>query len=433
MNSMKARIADIEISGVLKRAIDSGIFDPGIDTSAIFYDLDFFDERVQDLIRLFPDNSLHAIAIKANPLLNILQRLSILKVGSEAASHPELQLAIDAGFSPNCIVFDSPCKTENELRYAIEKGVHINADSLDELERIDKLLKATESKSTFGIRINPQVGTGAIKSTSVAGDISKFGVPIETNRKNLIKAFHKYSWLKGVHLHIGSQGMPVDLLTKGVRKVMDLVLEINRKYDNPEGSQRISVFDMGGGLAISYRKDREALSMKDYREALENEVPELFNGNFTIITEFGRYIHTNTAWAVSRVEYVKKETGYNIIMSHLGADFMLRECYNPQDWHHEISVLDSKGNLKDVSQTEMYFIAGPLCFAGDVIGHDIELPVVEEGDYIIIHDVGAYTLSMWSRYNSRQVPVVLGYKSGGKEFEALKLREEINEVIDFWK
>lgn len=430
---MKSRIADKEISNVLHKALASGSFKPETDTAAIFYDLDFLEERVQDLIHLFPKNSLHAIAVKANPLLRILEKLTTLRLGSEAASLPELHLSLEAGFSPDTIVFDSPCKTEEELRFAMGKGVHINADSLDELERIDKLLKEIKSKSTFGIRINPQVGTGAIKSTSVAGNISKFGVPIESNRKNLINAFQKYPWLKGVHLHIGSQGMPAELLTKGVRKVMDLVLEINQKYDNPKGSQRIFIFDMGGGLAISYRKDREALSMKDYREALEEKVPELFNGNFKIITEFGRYIHTNTAWAVSRVEYVKKEPGYNIIMSHLGADFMLRECYNPQDWHHEISVLDSKGNIKDSSLTENYFIAGPLCFAGDVIGHDIELPVVEEGDYIIIHDVGAYTLSMWSRYNSRQVPVVLGYKSGGEEFEALKEREEINEVIDFWK
>ena len=118
-------------------------------------------------------------------------------------------------------------------------------------------------------------------------------------------------------------------------------------------------------------------------------------------------------------------------MSHLGADFMLRECYNPQDWHHEIGVMDANGKLKSPDKKEKYFIAGPLCFAGDIIGHDLELPEVKEGDYLIIHDVGGYTLSMWSRYNSRQVPKVIGYE--GKKIEILKKRERIPEVVDFWK
>ena len=430
---MKNRISEKEISSIYKRAMKTrGILNKD-DTAIIFYDLDFLEERLKELGANFPGDTLHAIAIKANPLKAILSKINDHGFGLEAATLPELILALECGVPEDRIVFDSPCKTMEEVEFALQNDIHINADSFDEIERIASLNKDIDSKSPIGLRINPQVGTGAIKSTSVAGDISKFGVPVSTNREKIINVFLRYPWLRGLHLHIGSQGMPLDLLTKGVKVVYELGEEINKALENAGLNKRIETFDIGGGLAVSYKFEKTPAGITDYRKSLEKNVPGLFNNNFRLITEFGRYVHTNTAWASSRVEYVKREKDYNIIMSHLGADFMLRECYNPRDWQHEITVLDKNGNLKSDAPKEKYFIAGPLCFAGDVIGHDIELPRVDEGDVIIIHDVGAYTLSMWSRYNSRQVPVVLGYSKNIYGFEVLKERETVKGTIGFWE
>ncbi len=61
------------------------------------------------------------------------------------------------------------------------------------------------------------------------------------------------------------------------------------------------------------------------------------------------------------------------------------------------------------------------------------MPEVAEGDYLLFHDAGAYTFSMWSRYNSRQAPKIIGYSDGGAEFEVLKQRERIDAVLDFWE
>ena len=118
-------------------------------------------------------------------------------------------------------------------------------------------------------------------------------------------------------------------------------------------------------------------------------------------------------------------------MTHAGADLFLRECYHPADWYHEISVVDKTGQLKTGTVRNNYIIAGPLCFAGDIIAKDVTLPEVNEDDYILIHDAGAYTLSMWSRYNSRQVPKVIGY-SATSSFEILKERESKEAVLKFW-
>ena len=119
-------------------------------------------------------------------------------------------------------------------------------------------------------------------------------------------------------------------------------------------------------------------------------------------------------------------------MTHVGADLFLRKCYNPDDWHHHITVVDKNGKLKTGTDINKYIVAGPLCFAGDVIARDLELPVVEEGDYILIHDTGAYTLSMWSRYNSRQMPKVIGYSTEHDTFEIIKGRETKEDLFAFW-
>ena len=172
--------------------------------------------------------------------------------------------------------------------------------------------------------------------------------------------------------------------------------------------------------------------MKDYSDEIRKRFPELDDGTYKLITEFGRYVHANAGWAAARVEYVKREPDRNTAIIHLGADMFLRECYRPEDWQHEIIVADQSGRLKTGNDEKKYVIAGPLCFAGDMIARDIELPAMSPGDYIIIKDSGAYTMSMWSRYNSRQMPKVIGYTENGRDFELIKDRETAEDLVAFW-
>ena len=426
------QISDQQIEEVLSKALQDKDLISDQDTSIIFYDLSFLDLRIQDLKKQFPENALHAIAIKANPLGTILQKIATSGIGLEAATLPELYLASHAGLPPERIVFDSPTKTNEELDYALNLGVHINVDSLAELERIEVLLHGRRPKGTIGVRINPQVGIGTILSTSVTGSYSKFGVPLNEQRLELRDAFIRCEWVSGVHLHIGSQGCSMELLLEGVARVLSFVHEVNNALSTRANSRRINIVDLGGGLPVAYYRDEHATRMSQYKDSLFARFPELFSGEFKLFTEFGRYIYANTGWVASRVEYVKRGDSRKTAMIHVGADMFLRECYNPQDWHHEISVADHTGKHKVGLDDTKYFIAGPLCFAGDLIARDIELPPIDPGDYVIIHDTGAYTLSMWSRYNSRQIPKVVGYYNDGSAFETLKQREDVESILRFW-
>jgi diaminopimelate decarboxylase len=417
-----------KIGNIIRKALSNGLIRDE-DTLVMFHDLDFLEERIIHLKSVFPDQTLHAIAMKANPLLQILKNLRVYGIGAEVASLPELQMALKCGYSSDKIVFDSPVKTWQELESALIAGVHINIDSFAELDRITKLIESINTRSSIGIRINPQVGIGSIAESSVAGECSKFGIPIKSGRQELIGAFLKYPWLKGVHLHVGSQGCSKELLLTGIRTIYDIFVEINDKR-KLAGMEPVSIFDIGGGLPISYIESQIPFSLTEYVNDMHQSFPSLFNPQVTLITEFGRCIHVNAGWTVSRVEYVKHENTINTAMIHAGADLFIRECLTPKSWQHKYSVFDKSGTLKDGSDNKPYNLAGPLCFSGDILARDVKLPVIEEGDFIIIHDTGGYTLSMWSRYNSRQIPRILGYH--GEEFEILKERESPDDVARFW-
>lgn len=427
----RSNISYEEMCCIVNKAIESGTLVPLEDQAVLFYDVSFIEERLHSLKEAFPATTLHAIAAKANPLTKILSIINKSGFGIEVASLPELYMAEKAGFASDSIVFDSPCKTSAEIEYALQAGVYLNADSFNELDRIAEILKKTESKSKIGLRINPQVGAGSIQSTSVAGAISKFGIPLHENRERIINYYVENKWLQGIHVHIGSQGCPVNFLVEGIRQVLDLAIEINVRLKFA-ARKPISVFDIGGGLPVSYQADQEPVKMKQYVSWLMKSCPELFSGEFRLVTEFGRYIYANAGWVASKVEYVKREPANTIIMTHVGADLFLRKCYNPGDWHHHISVVDKNGVPKNGKDAIKYMVAGPLCFAGDVLAKDLELPEVLEGDYLLIHDAGAYTLSMWSRYNSRQMPIVIGYRNDCDGFMILKEKESKNDLLKFW-
>ena len=205
------------------------------------------------------------------------------------------------------------------------------------------------------------------------------------------------------------QGCDVKLLVDGARATVKLADEINESL----GCRRIKVLDLGGGIPVDYASDdskgKKAVTPETYCAALRNAIPKLFadDPEYRIVTEYGRYISSKAGVVVSKVEYTKEVGGRRIATIHAGADLFLRTCYT-DNWPHRVSAWDSDGNFRDGSGgTETWDVVGPLCFRGDVVASGIQLPSsIESGDYIVIHDAGAYTMSMFSSYNSRQKPPV---------------------------
>ena len=415
-----------ELEAISRTALSQGWI-RDTDRSVVFHDLGKMRARLRELKRCFPARTLHAVAIKANPLVEILRDAIAEGAGAEAASFEEVRVALAAGAAPEHIVFDSPAKTRDELAQALDLGVVINADSFEELERIDGLWTSASSASRIGLRINPMVGAGRIGITSVADSGSKFGVDIDRERDRILAAFHRYPWLRGLHVHIGSQGCDLELLVASAVRIQELLSEIGAVT----GADRPDFIDIGGGLSTAYVDDDRAPGIDTYATMLEERAPLLFGDRIRLITEFGRALQAGCGFALSRVEYVKNLAGQRLAVIHLGADMLMRPAYLPEQWKHRFLVLDPSGKLK-TGNHEPWTIGGPLCFAGDIVARATPLPPVQIGDYLAVRDVGAYTLSMWSRHCSRAMPLVLGATGGKPELRVLRHAETAHDVAEFW-
>ena len=423
MDVFNDRISLDEAAAIVQDAHRRNLLDQA--PSAIFHHLGLMRARLAALRAAFPNGTLHAVAVKANPVLEILREVVRSGAGLEAASIEEVQLAFAAGCLAQRVVFDSPAKTADEIQQALCWGVYLNADNFDELDRIAAARKTIESKSIVGLRVNTLVGGGTIQHTSVSDATSKFGVPLLSGRPQIMAAFAKHDWLAGLHVHVGSQGCGPTLLAEAADRISAL-----RKAIIAETSRNIAYVDLGGGLPTAYRTGDLAPTPAEYRAVLEQRVPDLFTSGVRLITEFGRAIHGNCGIAASRVEYVKPALRLAVI--HLGADFLLRPVYRPEDWMHEFFVLDRQGRPK-TGPPRPLTIAGPLCFAGDIVARDVLLPPVEQGDWIVIRDVGAYTLSMWSRHCNRGIPVVVGFDPQQPDSLRIMRRGETpTDVVRFW-
>lgn len=415
MSSWTQRISPESVSQALKAAWGKGTVSKS-DPIVFFHDLDLMDSRINEVIEVFPDNTLHAIAVKANPVVSVLRRCVELGAGLEAASWGEVELSLAAGCQPQNVVFDSPVKTEQELRKALQLGLTINADNAQELARIDGLPKHPDCR--LGLRVNPVVGAGSIEATSVAARGSKFGLPIFPDPGPVAELFSKYDWLKGIHVHVGSQGCGLELLSKGVARTWEF-------------AQSVGVdcfFDIGGGVPTAYTDEAPSYSPAQYWTRLQAEA---FSQGCPVplITEFGRAVQAGCGWAAARVEYVKREDDIRTALIHLGGDGMPRTVYMPQTWVHELLVLDGEGTPKN-GERELWNVGGPLCFNADFVAKQRELPRIEQGDWVIVRDTGAYTLSLWSRFCSRNVPCLVGYR--GDESQVLRGRESVEDLLRFW-
>jgi diaminopimelate decarboxylase len=364
--------------------------------------------RIESLQNAFPADALHAVAIKANPLIEVLRAIVATGAGLEAASWEEVQCAVAAGCPADRIVFDSPAKTVDELRQALDLGVWINADNEQELELLEQL--GAPGNGKVGLRVNPQIGEGSIAMTSTVGRQSKFGVPLNQAPELL----RRFEFITGLHVHTGSQGVGLALLKQAALAVVEVVVE--------HGLQWI---DIGGGIPVRYRNDAP---MPPAFAAWADAVAAIPD-HIKVLTEVGRSVHAPTGWAISEVVCTKQVDGRETVVIHVGADLLLRRVYRAEQWDHEFVLLNPDGTVKQgvLRPTQ---IAGPLCFSGDLLTHDRPLPAAEPGDLVLIRDTGAYTLSMWSRHCSRGLPPSIGYGADGARL--LHAGEQPEDVVQFW-
>ncbi|WP_443072014.1 diaminopimelate decarboxylase [Streptomyces sp. NBC_01477] len=351
----------------------------------------------------------HTFAVKAASLVPVLALLGQYGLGAEVASPGELALARAAGIPPRRTVLDSPAKTTAELREALALGIAVNADNPQEIARIDALLAAAPSASPIGLRVNPQVGGGSIDAMSTATATSKFGVALRDPGAEdwVLRTYTERPWLNRLHTHTGSQGVPLPLMAAGVRAAYDLAERINAAA----GRRQVTVLDIGGGLPVNFGSDEITPTFGDYADLLRTEVPGLFDGRYGIVTEFGRALLAKHGTVLARVEYAKSAGGRAIAVTHAGAQVATRTVFAPDSWPLRVLALDPAGRRK-TGEPVIQDVAGPCCFAGDLVARGRALPRLDAGDHVALLDTGAYYFSTHFAYNSLPRPAVWAYTAG---------------------
>lgn len=407
------RLSPEQISGLL---VSLGSHGESLDTAVLVHDFDRVDIRLDALQSHLP-GALHSVAVKAQPLVAVLRHCVRRGFGLECASAEEVALARAAGCQPERIVFDGPARTVAELRDALAAGIRLNLDRLDEIDRVAALGLPV---GPVGLRVDPGVGEGKIAATSTSGPRSKFGVPLWTHREEVVAAFVRWPWLRGLHVHVGSAGVSVSQILTGSQRVLELASDIEA------AGGCVDTIDVGGGLPVAYRSEDPVFDVGEWAAGLKAlGLP----GKRLLVTEPGRWVHAGAGFAVSRVEATKRLGDHRCAVLHIGADLLPRRALLPDIWFHDVVVCGPDGRLKE-SPVEPQALAGPLCFSGDLLARDMVLPRIDVGDLVVIRDTGAYALGMWSRHCSRAIPAVWGHHRGS--WSVLRKRETLDDVVRFW-
>ena len=180
--------------------------------------------------------------------------------------------------------------------------------------------------------------SGSIAALSTGVPTSKFGIGLDENREDLLSAFKQHQFLNMVHVHTGSQGLGVGIMVDAIKKVAAFAQVVG---------PQVTVFDIGGGLSVNFQSDEISPTFAEYSAALQAQIPMLFDGSWSVITEFGRCIVAKAGIFLSRVEYTKMAGGRYIIQQHCGHDLLVRSVWCPQVWPLRLQVFNgSSGSLR---------------------------------------------------------------------------------------
>jgi diaminopimelate decarboxylase len=359
-----------------------------------------------------PREVLVAFAVKANANIAVLATLARQGAGADTVSQGEIERALKAGVPAEKIIFSGVGKTEEELTFAVNAGVHqINVESIAELEMLSLIAAKLNKRPAIAIRVNPDVGAGGHEKISTGKSDAKFGVS-PAQAAELFKRAHagKHLQAKGLAVHIGSQIKDLAPLEAAFRVLRKLVEQLNTEGANVE---RI---DLGGGLGVPYFHEPDPPSPQAYAAM----VKRMFDGlDVALAAEPGRMIAGNAGVLISRVVRIQ-ERPRPILVLDAGMNDLIRPAI--YDAYHEIRP------VRETAAAAMsYDVVGPICETGDTFTRNRTLPPLQSGDLVAFMTAGAYGAVMASTYNARAlVPEVL---VRGDTFEVVRRRWEVADQL----
>ncbi|MED5609759.1 MULTISPECIES: diaminopimelate decarboxylase [Pseudomonas] len=349
-------------------------------------------------------------AVKANSNLAVLNVLARLGSGFDIVSRGELERVLAAGGDPAKVVFSGVGKTREDMRRALQVGVHcFNVESTMELERLQEVAAELGVKAPVSLRVNPDVDAQTHPYISTGLKENKFGVDIDDAEAIYARAAELPNLdVKGVDCHIGSQLTQLEPFLDALDRLLALVDRLAAR------GILIRHLDLGGGLGVRYR-DETPPPASDYIRAIRER---LGSRQLTLVFEPGRYIVANAGLLLTRVEYLKHTAHKDFAIIDAAMNDLIRPALY-QAWMEVSPVVPRAGEKRT------YDLVGPICETGDFLAKGREL-ALEEGDLLAVRSAGAYGFVMSSNYNTRgRAAEVL--VDGERAFE-VRRRETVQEL-----
>jgi diaminopimelate decarboxylase len=353
-------------------------------------------------------------AMKANSNLAVLNVLAKLGAGFDIVSIGELERVIAAGGDPKKVVFSGVGKKADEIRRALEVGVHcFNIESEAELDRVNDVAAEMDMQAPISIRVNPDVDAQTHPYISTGLKENKFGVDIDDAPRIYAKANAMSNLnVQGIDCHIGSQLIETAPFMDALDRVLALVDIL------AEQGITIHHLDLGGGLGVTY-DDEVPPTPGEYIAEL---TARLGDRQLKLIFEPGRSIAANAGIFLTQVEFLKSNEEKNFAIIDGAMNDLIRPALYSA-WQAIVPVV--KHTDRDDAETKAWDLVGPVCETGDFLGKDRQLNL-QPGDLLAVKSSGAYGFVMASNYNSRPRPCEI--MVDGDNSYVVRARETITDL-----
>ncbi|QMF91370.1 diaminopimelate decarboxylase [Citrobacter freundii] len=362
-------------------------------------------------------------AQKACSNIHILRLMREQGVKVDSVSLGEIERALAAGFVPwkDEIVFTADMIDEATLARVHELSIPVNAGSVDMLEQLGQVSPGHR----VWLRVNPGFGHGHSQKTNTGGENSKHGIWY-SDLPAALEVIQRYKLkLVGIHMHIGS-GVDYAHLEQVCGAMVRQVVEFG---------QDLEAISAGGGLSIPYHEGEEAIDTDHYFglwNAAREQIAKHLGHPIALEIEPGRFLVAEAGVLVAQVRSVKEMGSRHFVLIDAGFNDLMRPAMYGS--YHHISALSGDGRSLEHTPQRETVVAGPLCESGDVFtqqeGGNVEtrlLPAVVPGDYLVLHDTGAYGASMSSNYNSRPLLPEVLFDNGVARL--IRRRQTIDELL----
>lgn len=364
-------------------------------TPLYVYDGEKIAEQYQLLQAAFnPASTRFFYACKSLTNVNILRLIKNLGCGIDCSSINEAYLAIQAGCSPNNILYTSNGIAFEEIVAATELGIHINIDSLSNLEKFGARFGHSYP---VGIRLRPNIMAGGNLKISTGHEKSKFGIPLEDIQLvlDLVK-IHNLQ-ISGLHVHTGSEIKDVAVFLQVAQLLIDLIPNF------PE----LKCIDLGGGFKVPYRDNETGTDLNELGRKtaeIQAEIKEKFGKQLEIWFEPGKFLVSECGYLITQVNVLKQSGQILFAGINSGFNHLIRPMF--YDAYHRIK------NISHPNAAEKtYTITGNICET-DQFAENRALAEIREGDYLVFYNAGAYGYEMASNYNARFKPAQVLIENG---------------------